>query len=270
MSYAKILVSVDLSGAAAGRVRLAAGLTQRFEAILVGAAAQKVPAPVLVSDIYDAQRQEDRNREAVRAELEQAREIFAHNAEGAFDTEWHAAYAGPITHLVALARSADLVIVGQESGLEDAVMPLAVPPGAVLMEAGRPVLVVPPEVDRLRGARIVVAWKDTLEARRAVSSALGFIRHADQVFVAAAGAGSRSEGAEDVAAHLARHGAAVTTHLLQDQDSASEEILDFARRQEADLIVAGAYGHSRLREWAFGGVTRDLLHRSPVCCLMSH
>lgn len=269
MSYAKIVVAVDLTAACPGRVRLAAGLTQRFEAILTGAAARKVPAPILVSDIYDAQQQEERNRQAVRAELERAREIFARNAEGAFDTEWRDAYAGPITHLVALARAADLVVVGQENDEEDR-GPLGVASGPVLMEAGRPVLVVPPEVDRLRASRIVVAWKDTLEARRAVSGALGFIRHADQVFVAGVGDGARSEGSEEVAAHLARHGAAVTTHLLQDRRGAADEILDFARRQDADLIVMGAYGHSRLREWAFGGVTRDLLGRSPVCCLMSH
>lgn len=268
MSYAKILVSVDLSAGAPARIRLAAGLTQRFEAILTGAAARKVPAPVLVSDIYDAQRQEERNREAVLAELGRAREVFARNAEGAFDTEWRASYAGPITHLVGLARSADLVVIGPDG--PDGPVPLGVPIGPVLMEAGRPVLVVPPAIDSLRASRIVVAWKDTVEARRAVSGALGFIRHADQVFVATVGDGSGAENAEEVAAYLARHGAAVTTHLLQDRRGAGEEILDFSRRQDADLVVTGAYGHSRLREWAFGGVTRDLLTRSPVCCLMSH
>jgi len=268
MSYAKILVSVDLTAGAPSRIRLAAGLTQRFEAILTGAAARKVPAPVLVSDIYDAQRQEERNREAVLAELGRAREVFARNAEGAFDTEWRASYAGPITHLVALARAADLVVVGQAG--EDGPGPLGVPAGPVLMEAGRPVLVVPPGIDALRASRIVVAWKDTVEARRAVSGALGFLRHADQVYVASVGDGAGAEGAEEVAAYLARHGAAVTTHLLQDKRGAGEELLDFTRRQDADLVVTGAYGHSRLREWAFGGVTRDLIQRSPVCCLMSH
>ena len=268
MSYAKILVSVDLSEGAPGRIRLAAGLTQRFEAILTGAAARTVPAPVLVSDIYDAQRQEERNRESVLAELGRAREVFARNAEGAFDTEWRASYAGPITHLVGLARAADLVVVGQAG--EDGPGPLGVPAGPVLMEAGRPVLVVPPQVEALRASRIVVAWKDTVEARRAVSGALGFLRHADQVYLASVGDGVGAEGTEEVAAYLARHGAAVTTHFLQDRRGAGEEILDFTRRQDADLVVMGAYGHSRLREWAFGGVTRDLIGRSPVPCLMSH
>jgi nucleotide-binding universal stress UspA family protein len=73
-----------------------------------------------------------------------------------------------------------------------------------------------------------------------------------------------------VAEHLARHGARVTTHFLRTRGRAGDALIDFAVRQDADLIVLGAYGHSRLREWILGGVTHDLLDRSPVCCLMSH
>ena len=70
---------------------------------------------------------------------------------------------------------------------------------------------------------------------------------------------------------LARHGAHVTTHLLNaSAGNVADEILRFADRQDADLIVMGGYGHSRLREWLFGGVTRDILRTSPLCCLMSH
>ncbi|MCX4194929.1 DEAD/DEAH box helicase [Methylobacterium organophilum] len=120
------------------------------------------------------------------------------------------------------------------------------------------------------GRRIVVAWKDTPEARRAVSGALPFLRSAGQVFVVTTGQGARLEGAEEVAAHLKLHGAAVTTHLLTTAVSDGEEILRFAREQQADLIVMGAYGHSRLREWAFGGATRDILQANSLCCLMAH
>ena len=70
--------------------------------------------------------------------------------------------------------------------------------------------------------------------------------------------------------HLARHGAAVTTHLLRTVVSDGDELLRFALKQEADLIVMGAYGHARLREWLFGGVTYEMLQRSPIPCLMCH
>jgi nucleotide-binding universal stress UspA family protein len=270
MCYANILVSVDLSAASPARVQLAAGLAGRFEATLTGAAARSVPAPVLVQDIYDAQCKEAKNREAVQAELDQAHELFAHNAGAGIKTDWRPGFTGPITHLVEQARSADLIVIGRH-GAEDADPgELGAAPGPVLMEAGRPILVVPPKVEHLSAARIVVAWKDTAEARRSVSAALGFLRRADQVFVASFGEGARFEGAEDIAGHLTRHGTSATVHLLKDALGAGDEIMHFARREEADLIVMGGYGHSRLREWAFGGATRDILQRAPVCCLMCH
>ena len=270
MSYANILVSVDLDGATADRIRLAAGLARRFAATLTGAAAEKVPAPTLVRDVQDAERQERDNEDEVRAVLEQAQALFARCVEEGTRTDWRPAFAGPITHLVEQARAADLIVVGRRGPMDEPPGALGVPPGPILMEAGRPVLVVPPCIEHLRGARIVVAWKDGLEARRAVSAALPFIREADQVFVASTGEGARYEGAEDVAAHLARHGAPVTTHLLRTIVSDGDELLRFAQKQDADLIVMGAYGHARLREWLFGGVTRDILQRSPIPCLMCH
>jgi nucleotide-binding universal stress UspA family protein len=109
------------------------------------------------------------------------------------------------------------------------------------------------------------------EARRAVSAALPFIGRADQVFVAAAGSDARFEGAEEVSELLCRHGAHITMNLLDAPGGAvADAVLRFAKREEADLIVMGGYGHSRLREWLFGGVTRDILRASPLCCLMSH
>ena len=87
----------------------------------------------------------------------------------------------------------------------------------------------------------------------------------------ALGPGAHEEGAEDVATYLVGHGANVTTHLLPSPAiGAGEELLRFAQREGADLIVMGAYGHSRLREWIFGGVTRDILQGTTLCCLMSH
>ena len=270
MSYANILVSVDLGEAAADRIRLAAGLAQRFEATLTGAAAEKVPAPVLVHDIYDAQRQEKENEAKVRETLAAAGQMFFRHAGDGVRTEWRPALVGSVTHVVEKARTADLVVVGRRGADDLAPRQFDVPPGPVLMEAGRPVLVVPPQVDHLKGPRVVVAWKDGTPARRAVSAALPFIRNADHVHVVTTGHDARLEGGEEVAGHLARHGASVATHLLRTVDTDGAEILRFARAHDADLIVMGAYGHSRLREWVFGGVTQDILRESPVCCLMCH
>lgn len=86
-----------------------------------------------------------------------------------------------------------------------------------------------------------------------MTAALPFLRDADQVFVATVGDDAGHEGAEAVTGHLVRHGAHATTHLMRAVRQESDDILEFAQHQDADLVVMGAYGHSRLREWIFGG-----------------
>ncbi len=270
MDYANILVSADLGAASPDRVRLAASLARRFDATLTGAAACEVPAPILVRDADDAIDQEEHNKAKVREILEQARALFERSAGDGIRTEWHAARAKPFTHLVEQARSADLVVVGRRGPDDEETGGLGVSPGPFLMEVGRPVLVAPPRLVHVKGTRIVVAWKDTPEARRAVTAALPFLREADEVFVATVGDDAAQNGAEAVAGHLRRHGAPASAHLMRPVRQESDDILEFAQGREADLIVMGAFGRSRLREWIFGGFTRDALERCPVCCFMSH
>lgn len=270
MCYANILVSVDFSGSAPDRVWLAAALARRFDAVLTGAAAAEVPVPLFAHDIRDAARQYDQFKDTILQELERAQAIFTRCAAEAPRTAWSGGTDRPFAHLVAKARAADLLVVGRTGPTVLDPSPFGVAVAPVLMEAGRPVLVVPPDVAGVPGQRIVVAWKDTPEARRAISGALPFLRSSAQVFVVTTGQGAGSEGVEEVAAHLRLHGASVTTHLLTTSVSDSGEILRFARDQQADLIVMGAYGHARLREWAFGGVTREILQETALCCLMAH
>lgn len=270
MGYANILVAADLGDAAPDRIRLAAGLAGRFDATLTGTAGHELPAPVLVRDVYDAIEQEGHNKAQIQDILEQARATFERCASDAVRTDWRWCFTDPTAHLIEQARAADLVVVSRRGPGDEDPGPLGVWPGPVLMEVGRPVLVVPPRIARLKAARILVAWKDGPEARRAVSAALPLMLEADHVLVTNVGNDAGHEGAEDVAYHLARHGAHVTTHHLHTADDDGSEILRFSLMQDADLIVLGAYGHSRLREWMFGGVTRDLLDRSPLCSLMCH
>ncbi len=270
MSIASIMVSLDAGAAAAGRTRVAADLAVRFEAALTGIAARKLPGPGPAPDLAAAQVAYDKERARLAEDLARAKAIFEESIDGRIRTGWRQAEAGAEEFLVQQARGADLVVVGREARREDG-DEMRADPGLVLMEAGRPVLVVPPGLASLQAARIVVAWKDGPEARRAVSAVLPFVRGADQVYVVAAGSEARFEGAEEVSDLLARHGAHVTTHLVNaPAGDIADEILRFAKRQDADLIVMGGYGHSRLREWLFGGVTRDILRDSSLCCLMCH
>ena len=132
-------------------------------------------------------------------------------------------------------------------------------------------LVVPPHVTKLEASRVVVAWKNTREARRAVRDALPLLKRADEVFVTTVDEDDEGQGADDVVDLLERHGVkAATNHVLLPERPAVAELLDVVRGTDAGLIVAGAYGYSRFRERIFGGATRDLLRLTPVCCLMSH
>ena len=187
--------------------------------------------------------------------------------------EWRTALESPYELISREARAADLVIVGARHAAGE--MRDLVDPGVVLLRAGRPVLVVPDIIAPLQLRRAVVAWKDTRECRRAVRDALPFLQEAKEVLLVEIGeseAKARAKSAlADVATYLVRHRVIVADQIWrQAHGPAASELLDLVRDEGADLIVAGGYGHSRLGEWIFGGVTHELLASSPVCCMLSH
>ena len=121
---------------------------------------------------------------------------------------------------------------------------------------------------------MLVAWKDTREARRAVVDAMPFLVAAREVVVAtieeADQKGAR-ESAADVVRFLMKHGVKARSEVIDvGRAYAPEALVEMARAAKADLIVSGGYGHSRLREWAFGGVTRSLLRETGIHRLMSN
>ncbi|KQO74812.1 universal stress protein [Methylobacterium sp. Leaf89] len=271
MTISNIMVSVDLGAAASDRVRLTAGLAERFGSKLTGVAGRPVLGPIPIGDVLQAERAWAAEERSAEEDLAAAQALFAREAAAAQSRAWRSVTGSPLAYLAAQARSADLVVVGRQGPGDGDPGVMAVSVGPLLMEVGRPVLLTPPGLAHLAAKRIVVAWKDTREARRAVHDALPLLARADKVHIAVVGPAADQEGAEDAAAYLSGHGVTVTTHLLRSPEiNPAEEILRFARREEADLVVMGAYGRSRLREWIFGGVTRDIIQTTPLCCLMSH
>jgi nucleotide-binding universal stress UspA family protein len=122
---------------------------------------------------------------------------------------------------------------------------------------------------------VVVAWKDTRECRRAVRDALPFLQQAKEVLLVATGEDQSQSQAKktlaNVTAYLVRHRVIVAAEIWRRaRQRVAAELLRVVDEEKADLIVAGGYGHSRLGEWIFGGVTRELLAGSPVCCMLSH
>jgi nucleotide-binding universal stress UspA family protein len=220
-----------------------------------------------MSNVHDAMEQDEKN--GLRNNLGQPGEHFNVGDKKKGNSNWSLSFSDPVRCLIDQASSADIVVVGCRVSDGNDRNAAGAELGAVLMGAGRPVLVVPPQLSHLNGKRIVVAWTGNPEVRRAVSASLPFIRAADNVFVAIVGVGTQCTGVQDMMAELARHGATASVHVLRNAGLQSDQIIEFAITNKSDLIVMGAYGHSRLRERMVGDVTCEMLDRTPICCLMS-
>jgi nucleotide-binding universal stress UspA family protein len=285
MAFKDILVHLDGGPRSTTRLGIAAGLAQRFGAHLTGVYVVDIPSaeffygaamPLAGGGAEQLVDQIRADANAAAAQVETAfREVL--RREG-LDGEWRLV-EGSLPATVALhARYADLTVVGQANQYEhgDDLSHDAVAVAAV-MGSGRPVLAVPFAGDfPTLGQRVLVAWNASREAARAVNDALPLLRQAAAVTVLAVNPrrGINGHGdvpAADMALHLARHGVrAEAAHTVATDIPDGEALLSYAADVGADLIVCGAYGHSRARELVFGGVTRTLLAEMTAPIFLSH
>ena len=183
---------------------------------------------------------------------------------------WTEAVGRPDATVARRGRLADLIVVcrGGEETATTATETLE----AALLESGRPLLVAAASSASSLGARIAIAWNGGAEAARAVAAALPLLASADSVTVIAVGdAAPREADARMLAGYLARHGITVQINSVESGGAPiGETLLAEAERADADLMVMGAYTHSRLRELIFGGVTREILGAADLPVLMAH
>ena len=272
-TYATLLVHAEPGLASSHRVEVAGRLARDLDARLIGLGAEALE-PVAVTDPmggFGGGELIALLQEQIGKDLAAAEEAFQRDAAGA-DTEWRTVQDYPSNALIGQARTADLIVVGPRSSSGAA---RTCDPADVVMGAGRPVLVVPEGRHHLRAQAVVIAWKDTRECRRALSDAMPFLQRADDVVVLAVVKPDAVDAAAfevaDVIANLKRHGVDARSLVTAiPPEGVTAELERVARADGADLIVCGGYGHSRAREWAFGGVTDDLLHRPDCFVLMSH
>jgi nucleotide-binding universal stress UspA family protein len=146
--------------------------------------------------------------------------------------------------------------------------------GTLILSAGRPVLFAADSLAPLAAEKVLVAWKDTREARRAVADAMPFLRAAREVLVTTIAEGDQKaarESAADVVRFLLKHDVKARSDVLGiGHANGAEALLEIARETGADLVVAGGYGHSRVRERIFGGITRSLLDHGSLNRLLSN
>lgn len=264
MAHLSLLVHVDETSEARERLAAAVALAKRNAARLIGVGACGYPPPDPREPSHALL------RAAAEDDLRQAEEVFRAGTEALPDIQWRRAMRRPAQALIDLACAADLVVASRTA--HEAIPERFARADELVLSAGVPVLLHPPAAAALDARRIVVGWKDTREARRAIGDALPFLATADEVLVLEiAEADPPSESLDEVCARLRRHGAnAKGQRRDRPRTSPAELLIDAAREIGGDLIVAGAYGHSRWREVALGGVTRRLLEICPHYLLLSH
>jgi len=273
----EIVVFIDGRTQTAGILEFAGILAQERGASLISAFMQPEPAATApemfargegILNVIDAHQAEIEGIEAdYRAQFEDI--VRRHGIR----SEWRSLpYLG--SDVAVHAYYADLVVISRPESPGKT----AGPPGlaeSLVLSSGRPVIVFPPRGKVSRVRRILVAWNATRESIRAVADALPLLVKAEAVEILLVDHQRRAEGhgqepGADIALHLARHGAQVEVRRLSSGGKAvGRLLLSQAAAFGADLLVMGAYGHTQLREWMFGGVTRTVLYEAGLPVLMS-
>ncbi len=276
MSYKTILVHIDSGKRCPARVEVAIRLAQQHDAHLVAlhAIAPFEPPGYVMAEmgpaIIEAQRAVAA-KELARTEAEFNKKV---SAAGLRNAEWRSAVDDLVDAVTLHARYADLVVIGQTEASDDSHVPTDFPERLVLA-AGRPVLILP-TVGKFAtiGKRILIAWNPSREATRAVTDAIPLLQRADNVHVMAVNPKAGEHGSvpgADIGLYLARHGVRVDVKTDHGAEiDVGNELLSRAADLDADLIVMGGYGHSRLKEWVLGGATRTILASMTAPVLMSH
>src|SRR5229473_7946236 len=276
MTYTTVMVGLSIDQPNEGRLEIAGQLAERFGARVIGITAAELSPPLYFTSGEQAQKLLDQGRAAIKNRVAEVESEFrAAMQNRVTEVEWRCAEDFPSRYIVQQARASDIIVVG-EAGRGTIADPFVqVSPSDLVMQAGRPLLVVPDACNWLDLRSVLVAWKDTAEARRAVSDALPLLRKSTEVTVVEivedeadrATAGSR---VRDVVAWLSRHGVRASEQIPEQRGDAVTQLERIASDVGAGVVIAGAYGHSRLSEWIFGGVTRRLINPTNRCALLSH
>jgi nucleotide-binding universal stress UspA family protein len=273
MNYKTIMVSLALDRANDACLAVAGDIAEHFGAGVVGIAASDLRPSLYFAEGQYAEKMLAQEQQSISNRLSELESEFRSAIEPRAKTvEWRSALALPSAYVAQQVRAADLLVIGSRS--EAIVEPCAADPNDLLMQAGRPLVVVPPAVQWLDLRSVLVAWKDVRETRRAVLDALPILSAAKEITIAeipdeGVDRGHALSQVEDVAAWLSSHGIAASTVIPEAKTDIIGQLDEIAGNIGAGVVIAGAYGHSRLREWVMGGVTRHLATSSSRCSFLS-
>jgi len=275
MTYQTVMVHLQLGRSNKALLKIASELADKFHANVIGIAAGQ-PTQMIYGEGYAMLDFLNQEHAQIIKEIAEAETAFKKVFKGsAKNTEWRSTVTlGSLSEYIASeACSADIVLteIAPSDFFEG---PNGVNVGELILQCGRPVLVLPVGEKMLKLENMLIGWKDTREARRAISDALPLLKLAKQVTVVEVVAERESADAnmrlKQVIAWLKSHGVSAVPLVSVALKDDATQIVAIADEKNADIVIAGAYGHSRLREWVLGGVTNDLLQRAQFCSLLSH
>jgi len=277
MAYATVMVSLALDESNEACLEAAGQIAERFDAGIIGIVASQFNPPLYFTSGEQAQNLIDQGLASLKKRMSELEAQFRKATKNrAKHVEWRCAIDFPARYILQEVRCADIVVSGLDRGTLSDPLVLASPKDLV-MQAGRPLLIVPDMVNWFDLRSVLVAWKDTPEARRAIVDSLPMLRKAKNVIVAeiVEAGGSRPAAVSrvrDVVAWLSRHGVSAS-ELVPEKNGgrdATVQLDEIAADVGAGVVVAGAYGHSRFRELILGGMTQHLITQSSRCVLLSH
>ncbi|MEI9401661.1 universal stress protein [Mesorhizobium argentiipisi] len=271
MECRSIVLNLDIDGMVEPVVKLGVDLAQRFDARLIGLSAADVAPPVVMEGgmAFEGESMM-RQRKNIRRRLEDLHAKFESIAGARVHTQWRGAVGNPTRLLIESARLADLIVTASPEGASFGNAYRSTDLGNLILQAGRPVFVPSTNQENFRINKVLVGWTDTREARRAVLDAMPFLQLAQEVRIITIDDGPTDEtwnGLDDVVAFLDLHGIEAKAEVFPEKSNGGT-IADVAGAMNADLVITRAYGHSRLREWIFGGATRALLEADRLNRLM--
>jgi len=273
MTIKVILALADGGGGTEATLRAALFLARKFSAhldVMHVRADPETMVPIVGEGMSGAMVEQvmDAMVKSVDSRASTARDVYQRVCGTDGDVAWREVTGREPEVTAAAARLADLVVLGRPDSAEEA--PMAATIDAGLFDTGRPVLVAPPVPPASIGSRILVAWNGSPQSARAVASALPFFKLAEQVVIAVGGGQDGHAPASGLAAYLERHQVRAVVENFAFTGSIGKAILEQGSRLGADLLVMGAYGHSRLREMMLGGATREVLAAAEIAVLMAH
>ena len=272
MEIRSILVNVDVSAPDSAALKYAVSLAQQFNGSLVGVAADQ-PSLAYAGldgsaavDVYALERAE------VETQLRRAEDAFQSLVPSTIKRQWRGFIAERTATLIDSARIADVLITTMTTTStfhHQQVTDL----GALVLSSGRPIIDVALGGTAAKFDKVCIGWKDTREARRATADALPLLKLAGEVTALTVTEGdyaAERASLDDLLAWLKSHGVAARADVLNNPEGYVDVLETNALAQNADLLVIGGYGHSRMREWLFGGVTRSVLGANSLNLLISN